>query len=334
MKKIVVAIIAFIFIGSLVGCSQESKKSQEAKKLKDVTVILDFVPNTNHTGMYVALKKGYYKKAGLNVQFVEPGNENTSATLVATGKGQFGISYQEDVTYALTSEDKLPIKTIATIMEHNTSGFASAKNSGIKSPKDFEGKVYSGWQAPSEEATIKAVMNNVGADFNKLTLVGDAGGGFDSLGKDVDIKWFYEGWDNVKAEMANAKLNYLPLRTLDKRLDYYTPVIITNKKMIDEDPATVTAFLAATKKGYQEAIKHPDASAEILHEYASDYDSEFLKKSQRFVSKNYCENPEKWGEMKAEIWDGYTDFLFDNNLIPKKIAAEEQYTNQFLSEGE
>lgn len=100
MKKIVVAIIAFIFIGSLVGCSQESKKSQEAKKLKDVTVILDFVPNTNHTGMYVALKKGYYKKAGLNVQFVEPGNENTSATLVATGKGQFGISYQEDVTYA------------------------------------------------------------------------------------------------------------------------------------------------------------------------------------------------------------------------------------------
>lgn len=332
MKKIGLIFASLLFMISIAACGQKEDSEKTDKGLKKITVVLDYVPNTNHTGMYVALKKGYYEEAGLDVTFIEPGNENTSATLVATGKGQFGVSYQEDVTYALTSEEKLPIKAIATIMEHNTSGFVSTKDAFIQTPKDFEGKVYSGWQSPSEEAVIKAVMKNAAADFSKLTLVGDAGGGFASLGKDADIKWFFEGWDNVKAEMAGVKLNYLPLRELDSRLDYYTPVIIANQDILDNDPETAKAFLKATKKGYQEAIAEPAASAEILHEYASDYEIDFLKKSQEFVSENYTDDPAKWGEMKDSTWNNYTDFLYENELIKKKIPADELYTNQFLSE--
>ena len=84
-------------------------------------MILDYVANTNHTGMYVALDQGYYEEMGLNVNIVEP-TEGATATLVAVGKGDFGISYQEDVTVALASEDPLPIKAIATLIQHNTSG--------------------------------------------------------------------------------------------------------------------------------------------------------------------------------------------------------------------
>ncbi|MGY3779630.1 ABC transporter substrate-binding protein [Isobaculum melis] len=332
MKKIGLIFTSLFLMISVAACGQKEESKKTNQQLKKITVVLDYVPNTNHTGMYVALKKGYYEAEGLDVTFIEPGNENTSATLVATGKGQFGVSYQEDVTYALTSEDQLPIKAIATIMEHNTSGFVSTKDAAIKTPKDFEGKVYAGWQSPSEEAVIKAVMKNANADFDKLTLVGDAGGGFAALGKDVDIKWFFEGWDNVKAEMADVQLNYLPLRELDSRLDYYTPVIIANQEVLDNDPETAKVFLKATKKGYQEAIAEPAASAEILHEYASDYELELLKKSQDFVSKNYTADPATWGEMKDSTWNNYTDFLYENGLIQKKIPADEQYTNQFLSE--
>ena len=111
--KILKAMCAAAVALSLVGCAQTS--DSDKKELTKVTLMLDYTPNTNHTGFYVAKNKGYYKEAGLDVDIIEPG-DNATTSMVAAGKADFGISYQEDVTYALTSEDPLPIKTIATII--------------------------------------------------------------------------------------------------------------------------------------------------------------------------------------------------------------------------
>ena len=89
--------------------------------------------------MYVALDQGYYKEAGMDVSIVEP-TEGATATLIAVGKGDFGISYQEDVTIARTSADPLPVKAVAALIQHNTSGFVTYGDKDIHSPKDFEGK--------------------------------------------------------------------------------------------------------------------------------------------------------------------------------------------------
>ena len=198
--KILKAMCAAAVALSLVGCAQTSNSDKELTK---VTLMLDYTPNTNHTGFYVAKNKGYYKEAGLDVDIIEPG-DNATTSMVAAGKADFGISYQEDVTYALTSEDPLPIKTIATIIQHNTSGFVSLKSANINSVKDFEGKTYAGWGAPSEEAVIKAVMNEAGADFSKLNIVGSDGSGIaglsDEVGKNkVNLGWEFYGWAIIKA---------------------------------------------------------------------------------------------------------------------------------------
>ena len=249
--KILKAMCAAAVALSLVGCAQTSNSDD---KLTKVTLMLDYTPNTNHTGFYVAKNKGYYKEAGLDVDIIEPG-DNATTSMVAAGKADFGVSYQEDVTYALTSEDPLPIKTIATIIQHNTSGFVSLKSANINSVKDFEGKTYAGWGAPSEEAVIKAVMNEAGADFSKLNIVGSDGSGIaglsDEVGKNkVNLGWEFYGWAIIKAMQDGYDLNYMPLADLDSRLDYYTPVIITNNKMIKKNSDTVKKFMEATKKGY------------------------------------------------------------------------------------
>ena len=184
----------------------ENSPEADSKKT-DVTVILDYVANTNHTGMYVALDKGYYEEAGLNVNIVEP-TEGATATLVAVGKGDFGISYQEDVTVALASKDALPIKAIAAIIQHNTSGFVTYADKDIHSPKDFEGKTYAGWGGPGEEAVLKAVMTQAGADPSKLNRIISDGSGFEALKDKVDIEWFFEGWDNVKSFLAATEKGY------------------------------------------------------------------------------------------------------------------------------
>lgn len=303
----------------------------EAEELKKVTVILDYVPNTNHTGMYVALDNGYYAEEGLDVEIIEP-TDGATATLVAQQKGTFGVSYQEDVTIALTSQDPLPIKAVATLIQHNTSGFVSLADSGIESPADFEDKTYAGWGGPGESAVLEACMTQAGADFSKLSMVISDGTGFEALGKSCDVMWFFEGWDCINAEMNGCALNYMELRQLDERLDYYTPILITSDAVIESDPEMVSAFLRATAKGYQDVIADPEGSAEILYAHAPDYDLEMLKKSQVYLADKYMEDTDTWGLMKDEVWDNYSAFLQEYGVIDQALPAADCYTNEFLAQ--
>lgn len=340
-RKIITGIAALIAAMSICACQKEGNESsnitnqseigQEPSndQLEDITVILDYVANTNHTGMYVALDQGYYQEEGLNVKIVEP-TEGATATLIAVGKGDFGISYQEDVTIALTADDPLPIKAIATIIQHNTSGFASYADKNIQSPKDFEGKIYAGWGGPGEEAVLKAVMAQDGGDFSKLTMVISDGSGFEALKDKADIMWFFEAWDNVKCKLNDFPINYTPVRELDSRLDYYTPVIIASNDTLENRPDTVRKFLAATTKGYEYVISNPKESAEILQNYAPDYSLEMLTMSSEYLAPKYAEDSEQWGTMKAEVWDNYTNFMAEYGVINKVIPAEQCFTNEFL----
>lgn len=329
LKKIVsLGLISTLSLSILSGCSKKEDKSSEG--LQDVTMVLDWTPNTNHTGLYVALENGYFKDEGLNVKIVQP-LEGSAATLVATGKADFGISYQEEVTYAKTSEDPLPIKAVATVIQHNTSGFASPKSKNITSPKDFEGKTYGGWGSPSENAILDAVMKKENKDFSKLKVL-DVGEDdfFTAVNKNVDMMWIFEGWTGIEAKQRGMELNYIPLKDLDERLDYYTPVIISNEKLLNENPELAKKFLNATSKGYNYAVKNPEEAAKILVKHAPEIDENLAIESQKYLAKEYISDAKYWGEMKDSVWNNYTQFLKEYNLIEKDLKASDAYTNEFL----
>lgn len=304
------------------GCQQK----------KGVKVLLDWYPNTNHTGLYVALDKGYYKEEGLDVEIIQP-PEGGSPELIAAGQGDFGISYQEQVTYARTAENPIPVKAIAAIIQHNTSGFASPVEKNIKSPRDFEGKKYGGWGSPMEEAMLKALMQKEGADFSKVEMVniGDADF-FAATQKDVDFSWIYYGWDGVAAEIKNIPINFIKLQDIAPELDYYTPVIIASEKMLDENPELVRKFLRATARGYKYAIENPEDAVNSLLKYAPEIDREIAVASQRYLAGEYMKGTDKWGEMKLEIWEAYGNWMFENGLLREKLDAGKAFTNEFLPE--
>ncbi|MCY6958006.1 ABC transporter substrate-binding protein [Clostridium sp. ZC22-4] len=337
VKKKIIAIISAITIMTTLfaGCGStktEDKKATENKELKKVTVVLDWVPNTNHTGLYVAKDKGYYKGEGLDVNIIQP-SEGGAADLVAAKKGDFGISYQEQVTYAKTAEKPLPIKSIAAIIQHNTSGFASPKEKNITSPKDFEGKTYGGWGSPSEQQILKALMEKEGADFSKLKMV-DAGSDdfFAVTKKNIDFEWIFYGWTGIQAELKGFPINYIELRKIDKRMDYYTPVIITNDDTIKNDPELVKKFLKATTKGYKFCIEKPEEAGKILLKAAPELDEKLVLASQKYLADKYQDDAKRWGEMKEEVWNNYTKFLLEKKLIPKDMNAKEAFTNEYLPE--
>ena len=331
MKKKIVSLVALGLSSVLFlsGCSSKSDKVDE-NGLEKVKLILDWTPNTNHTGFYVAKELGYYEELGLDVEIIQP-SEGSSLQLIAAGKGDFAVSYQEDLTYAKTSDEPLPVKAIAAIIQHNTSGFASPKEKNIETVKEFEGKVYGGYGGPSERAILEAVMEKNGADFSKLTTV-DVGSEdfFIATKNNIDFEWTFEGWTNISAKLRNFDINYIPLRELDERLDYYTPIIASSEKVLSEKKAVVLKFMEATTKGYEYAIKSPEESAKILVKNVPEIDETLAIESQKFLANEYRADANRWGEMKDSIWNNYTQFLLENDLIKENLEASEAYTNEFL----
>ena len=315
---------------ALAACGNADKQDDSKEGLKKTTVVLDWTPNTNHTGLYTALENGYYKDAGLDVEIVQPA-DGSASTLVAAGKGDFGISSQEDITYALTSKDKLPIKAIAAVIQHNTSGFAAPKSKGITSPKDFEGKVYGGWGSPSEEAILKSVMKDAGADYSKLKVVNIGSDDFfASTQTNTDFSWIFEGWVGIEAKLKGVDLDYMPVADLNPAFDYYTPVLFTSDSLTEKDPEKIKAFMAATAKGYEYAIENPEKSAKILLKHAPEISEELALKSQDFLSKQYKADADQWGVMKEKVWSDYAKFLDDNNLLESKLDVDKAFTNDYL----
>ncbi len=329
MKKWFVIICA-VFLLTACSSNSENKASEkkDKEKLKKVSVVLDWTPNTNHTGLYVAKEKGYFKEQGLDVDIIMPG-EAGADQLVASGKAEFGVGYQEGVTQARVQD--VPLVSIAAIIQHNTSGFASPKEKGISSPKDFEGKTYGGWGSPVEKAVMASIMKQKNADVEKVKFVnmGDTDF-FTAVKRDVDFAWIYYGWTGIEAELRGEDLNMMYVKDYSDKLDYYTPVLTTSEKMINSDPETVKAFLAATSKGYEFAIDQPKEAGQILLDAAPDLDKELVMKSQEWLAPKYKDDADRWGEQKEKVWDNYASWMYENDLLDKKLDSKKAFTNKFL----
>ncbi|MCC3373026.1 ABC transporter substrate-binding protein [Cohnella sp. REN36] len=296
--------------------------------LGKVKVVLDWTPNTNHTGLYVAEVQGLWKKRGLDVEIVQP-PESGADQMVASGAAEFGVGAQEGLT--LAREQDIPIVSLAAIIQHNTSGFASPADKNIKEPKDFEGRAYGGWGSPAEEAVIGSMMKGQGGDAKKVKFV-NAGTAdfFTAIQKDIDFEWIFYAWTGIEAEQRGIQLNMVYLSDYDKRLDYYTPVLTTSEKMIQSKPDVVRAFVEGASEGYEYAIDHPDESADILLKANPDLNADLVKASQKWLSPKYKDDAPRWGEQKRDVWSGYAEFLKENGLLKKELDYDAMFTNEFL----
>lgn len=327
-KRLSMGICLLLLFAVLAAGCVPGRQTRGDKALRHVTVLLDWTPNTNHTGVYVARDLGYYKSEGLEVEIVQP-SEGGAAQLVAAGKGDFGFSYQEEMTIARTSG--LPVKALAAVIQHNTSGFASPVSKGIKRPKDFEGKIYGGWGSPAEEAMLKAVMRQDGGDFSKVQMVNiGTADFFASVQKNVDFAWIFWGWDGIAAELKGVPLNFIRLRDYNDALDFYSPVIIASDKTVKNDPELVKRFMKATSRGYQYCISHPEQAGEILLKSVPELNRKLVLASQKYLAGEYQADAPGWGWMDESRWKKYADWMYGQGLIKKPLDCRAVFTNDFL----
>lgn len=300
----------------------------ETQKLRDVSVVLDWTPNTNHTGLYAAVDQGFYEQEGLNVTILQPGAGGADQ-MVASGEVPFGVSYQESITQARVQG--VPLVSLAAVIQHNTSGFAAPADRKIKTPKDFEGKRYGGWGSPVEEAVMKSIMDQEGADVSKVENInmGDADF-FTAVKRDIDFAWIFYAWTGIEAELRGEPIDMLYVKDYSDSLDYYTPVIATNEKQIADDPELVKSFMKATSEGYEYAIGHPAEAAEILVKAVPDLDPKLVKASQEWLSPKYQDDADQWGMQKPEVWKNYGEWMSSQKLLEGEFDSTKAFTNDYL----
>ena len=321
VSSLLVAVLAVV----AVGCGSPAPQG-----LTPVTLMLDWVPNTNHTGIYVAEDKGYFEEVGLDVEIVQPGEVYPEAA-VAGGAADFGISFQENVT--LARAEGAPIISIAAVMQHNTSGFASLASLGVKDPADFEGLRYGAYGSASEAPTLKALMERSGADFSKLQIVTTGFSDPLALMKEgeIDLAWIFYGWQGLQAKQMGIDLDVIMMRDyFDVVPDYYTPVVIANQATIAGRPEVVKALLVALSRGYTFSAQHTDEAAEILLRAVPELDRTLVLESQRWVSGYYIAEAARWGEQKESVWRDYSAWMFETGVLSTAVDGQTAFTNRFL----
>ena len=334
---LLVCVISALFAGS--GCTDKklntAKNKSELSDLsqsfehKKVSIMLDWTPNTNHTGLYVALAKNFYGNEGLDVNIQLP-VEGGPDLFVAANKISFGISSQENVTQA--RDQNIPIISIAAIIQHNTSGFAAPKNRQITSPKHFEKKTFGGWGSPVTNHMLRAIMTENNADPSKVVIrnVGTTDVLTALHRNHIDFTWLFYGWTGIEAELRGQPMDMVYIKDYCKNLDYYTPILITNEIFALKHPELVRAFLKGTAKGYEYAIQHPNEAAAILLEYVPELDRNLVITSQKWISPRYQEDAPQWGIQKQCVWENLYNWMHDRHLLEQSFDINQAFTNSFL----
>lgn len=328
-KKYTVPVMAMAMAVACAMCA-----SAEDKDLEKVTFCLDWTPNTNHTGLYVAQAQGYYEEAGLDVEIVQP-PEDGSALMCAAGQAQFAIQAQDTMAASLALDEPLGITAVAAVIQHNTSGILSRAGEGIDKPAGLTGKTYSTWESPIELAMLENVVNGDGGDFSQVTLIpNDITDEPAALAAhQTDAIWVFEGWGYINSEVEGVDCDYFNFSDVNPVFDYYTPVIIANNDYLAENPDQAKAFMEATAKGYEYAAEHPDEAADML--IAGDNTGslkgaeELVKKSQEFLSAKYIDDADSWGVIDPERWNAFYSWLYENDLCEKDLTGI-GFSNDYL----
>lgn len=318
MKKSVFFILAFLV---LLGCSDDKKSN-----LKEVDLVLDFVPNTNHTGIFVAIENGYLKKEGIKLNVLSAPEDSTS-DLVISGKAPFGIYFQESMGAKLSKN--APITAVAAIIEHNTSGILS-----LKDLNDLTLIKYGSWNDPVELSMIKYIFKKQG--LNDYTFVSNTdSNSISSLKNDLfNACWVYYAWDGVLAKENLKDIKFTYLKDIDNVFDYYSPIIIANNEYLKNNNKQAKAVIKAIKQGYIYAMTNPEQAADILIKYAPNLKNKrnFIISSQKYLSTRYAQNPQKWGEIDAKRWNDFYEWLNQNQITKNPIPLNVGFSNEYLND--
>ena len=352
MKHRVLAILLAVTmcVASVTGCGNQSADNSSAagteaednsaaetadtqtdnKDLREVNVVLDWYPNAIHTFLYTAIERGYFAEEGLDVKIHFPANDNDALALVAAGKAEIGMYYQQDVIQAVANQGT-GIKSIGAIVQSPLNVILSLKDKNITKPEDLVGKTIGDGGTVLSEALVKCMMENVGADASDVNMI--------NVGFELMSSMTTGNVDATIGCLVNHEVPQLEEEGFDVNYfsvsgygipNYYEEVFLTNDDLLENEPEVVAGFLRAAKKGFDDFKADPDGCLAIL---MNNQNEENFPLTQS-VEEQSCATliPLMETEDAAfltqtdECWQENIDWMLENQLIDKAVDVSDVMT--------
>ena len=332
LSRVTAVLASLAAVGLAAGCATGSAAgAAPGGHLTPLTVVLDWTPNTNHSGLYLAQARGYFRQAGLDVKIVQPG-DTSGLQLVAAGKADVAYSVSEELLPARAQG--ADVVSIAAVIQHNTSSLISLASDGITRPRDLQGKKYGTYGSDLEKALIDKLVSCDGGDPARVTMTPLVSDDF-RVGltqKQFDAAWVFDAWDTINLrDVDKVKVNVIDFSAYTRCIpDWYTPIMATSRAELTTKRAALQAFMGAVAHGYRDAIADPTAAAATLLKAAPELDPRLVDPSAQWLATRYTDDPAHWGRQDAAVWDGFAGFLQDQKLLTGDPKVADAWTNELL----
>jgi NitT/TauT family transport system substrate-binding protein/putative hydroxymethylpyrimidine transport system substrate-binding protein len=265
MKGVTALLAAALLLAGVAGCGGGGA---EPGAPSGATLVLDFIPNAAHAGIYAAQREGYYRDAGLKLTIHQPGESTDAPKLLAAGRTDFAILDIHDL--GIARERGLDVVGVMPIVQRPLAAVIANSRSGAKRPRELEGKEVGVTGLPSDEAVVDSEVSADGGDPERVKRVTIGFNAVSSLaaGKVAAATGFWN------AEGVELRRRGVPVRIF-KVNEYGAPpypelVLVASRQATEREPELVSEMVEATKRGYAFAVAHPSrALADLLAEVPS-----------------------------------------------------------------
>lgn len=331
-KRIFAAFAAFALLLSGCAGSQTAAGDTQADgagedELRELTVVLDWYPNALHAFLYQAEQAGYFAEEGLTVNIQPPAGVNDAMSMVAAGKADIGLYYQQDVIQARV-EQGVPVKSIAAVVQAPLNIILSLKQKDITEPADLAGKTVGYAGTELSEALVHSIMQKSGQDPNSVELI-DVG--FDLMSSmvtgnvDATIGCLVNH-EVPQMEKEGFEVNYFFPDDFGVP-QYYEGIFLANDDMIENEPEVLAGFLRGCQKGFEDFKNDTDAVLQVLLDNQDEsnfpLDPDVEKQSCQTLLPLMETADAPFLSQSESCWQENIDWMYDEGLISSKPDVSE-----------
>ena len=323
-----VRLLPVVFLASvLAGCGGDSQESSGG--LEEVTLTLDWYPNADHAGIYLAQSQGFFEDAGLEVKIQQPSDPPAVLQLVAAGQSEFGVSYENEITNAVARD--IPVQSVMAIMQEPLNSIISLEDTGITKPEDLAGKRVGYAGQTFGTAVIDTALREAGedpSDVEKTNVGLDLRPALTSGRVDAVVDAY---WNIEAVELAQEGFETNVIRLPEVGVPNYNELVIaTNDAYAQENPDLVRKFVEALVRGHEYALEDPEAARDPLLAANEQFDPEVVDQTLELTVPIF--EAERVGYQDPEEWQLYVDWAVENGMLPESVEVAEVMTNEYLPE--
>ena len=327
LRYLAVVALSALAVGALASCT-----TADDTEMATVDIELDWYPNTNHAGIYVAQDKGYFADNNLEVEIKQPIDPALVAQLVGTGERDFGVFYQTDTL--LARNEGLPVVAVRSIVQRPLNSIMALESSGITRPRDLRGKKVGYPGIDWNISLLETMLESDGLTLDDVEV--------------VDIGW--ELWRNLATETVDAIIggywSHESFVLEDKGFPvniiyadeygvppYYEMMLITSERMIEDRPDVVRRFADAFVEGYEWSRDNPEEAIDILLRL----NQKQLEDTVHIERMAIPQLRETWvaengtvGTLTRERWDLVGNFMKEKGYIESDLPVQDAWAPELF----